>query len=426
MQTIIAGAGLTGLSCGYILKDAIVIEKQPYIGGLAHTFSHNGLRFDIGGHRFLTYKPSINRFVKNLLGNELRVINRRSKIFKDNKFLDYPPSYSIIFDFPVFKSLGILGSYLFRQCFPVREMSFKDKSINRFGGALYNFYFRGYTQKIWGIPCDQISTDWFEARLANLSLKDALKVAFSKRNHKIKPFSGRFLYPVFGIGMLAEKLAQGQRIELDSRLTAINYTGNQIRSVVINHEKEYPCHRLVSTIPINDFTNMLNPTHNVRSALSNLRYRDIICVFLILNIPRLTEWHWIYFPDEQIFGRLHEPKNWSEDLAKPDKTGICLEIFCNRTDKIWVEDDKDIVSEVIEDLPFKAKSSVMDYYVIRVKNAYPVYDLDYDKNLSVVREFLSGFKNLYIAGRTGTFRYINMDECIKEGLKLGTFLLIKE
>lgn len=422
MQTIIAGAGLTGLSCGYALKDATLIEEKPYIGGLAHTFNYNGFRFDIGGHRFLTYKPSINRFVKNLLGNELRVINRKSKIFKDNKFLDYPPSYSIIFDIPVFKSLGILGSYLFRQCFPVREMSFKDKSINRFGGALYNFYFRGYTQKIWGIPCDKISTDWFEARLSNISLKDALKVAFSKRNHKSKSFSGRFLYPAFGIGMLAEKLAKGLRIELNSKLTAINYRENQIRSVVINHGKEYPCDRLISTMPINDLANMLSPPRSVEGALSNLKYRDLICVFLILNVPRLTDWHWIYFPDKEIFGRFHEPKNWSQALANPDKTGICLEIFCNRTDEIWKKKDQSIVDKTMDDLPFKDKSSLADYYIVRIKDAYPVYDIDYGKNLGLVKEFLAGFKNLYIAGRTGGFRYINMDECVKEGLKLGRFL----
>lgn len=422
MQTIIIGAGLTGLSCGYIIKDATILEEQPYIGGLAHTFDFHGVRFDIGGHRFLTYKPSINKFVNDLLGKELKVVNRKSKIFKNGKFLNYPPNYTIIFNIPIIKSCGILGSYLFRKVFPLKEGSFKDKTINRFGDTLYNFYFRDYTQKIWGIPCDRISTDWFEARLYNISLKEAIKTILLKKNDKVKSFSDKFLYPTFGIGMLAEKLAYDQKIELNSRLTAINYTGNQISSVVINNEKEYPCDRFVSTIPINDLANMLNPPSNVRDALSNLRYRDLICVFIILGIPHLTNWHWIYFPDKQVFGRLHEPKNWSSTMAKPDKTGICLEIFCNRSDGVWSKTDKDIVTEVVDELPFGEKRAIIDYCVKRIKDAYPVYDIDYGKNVGVVKEFLAGFKNLYIAGRTGSFRYINMDDCIKEGLQLGRFL----
>jgi len=422
LKNIILGAGLTGLSAGYEAKDAVIYEKSDKIGGLARTEEFDGFRFDLGGHRFLTRKLHVEKFVKDLLKSDLLEVNRKSKIFSHHKLLDYPPSTSIFFHINPFELSIMLSAYLYRKTNPIQNMrSFKDKAINIFGDELYKYYFEKYTEKVWGIKCDEISKDWVEARLPQISLKRVIKHIIFKKQ-KSKSFSDAFLYPKYGIGMLCEKLSKDLNINLSSKVTSLKHTENKITSVIINDELEIPCEKIVSTIPINQLIHILKSPEKIINTANKLRYRNVICVFLAMNLPNLTNVHWIYFPDKEIFGRLHEPKNWSSHLSPSDKTGICLEIFCDETDKIWQMNDLEIATSCINDLYNFSKEKAVAHKVVKVGNAYPIYDLEYKKNLGIVKDYLSNFENLKLAGRTGNFNYLNMDDCIEEGFEAAGFL----
>jgi len=168
---------------------------------------------------------------------------------------------------------------------------------------------------------------------------------------------------------------------------------------------------------------LLAPPADVRKAAQNLKYRSLICVFLILNKRYHTENHWIYLQDARISGRLHEPKNWSPYMAPKDKTGVCVEIFCDKDDEVWKRTDLEIAHQVIRELPLLERFEVNDHFVVRVDSAYPVYDINYSQNLMTINNYLASYKNLFVLGRIGAFKYINMDMCIKDGLSLGHSIL---
>jgi len=416
MKNIILGAGITGLSAAYMLKDVVVYEKDAEIGGLAKTIRFDGFSFDLGGHRFFTGKEKIANFVKELMGDELLEVNRVSKIYKDGRFLDYPLSATVLLSNNPFRLLKILISYLIRKKKPLEEYSFREYIINHFGDELYSYYFQGYTEKILGISCGRISKEWANARIPNLSLKRVIKHALFK-NEAVKSFTDKFLYPRKGIGTICAKLAQGLNIELDSEVTGLNYSKDAITSVIVNG-REIECKNLISTIPLTSLIKMLKPPKSVTDAAERLSWRDLICIFLVVGRKKATSAHWIYFPGEEVFGRLHEPKNWSPLMAPVEKTGICLEIFCNKGDDFWKSSDEALIGMVKKSLVLFKDDEIEDYVIKRIENAYPIYRVDFQKNVSMIMDYLARYKNLYLAGRTGTFKYLNMDDCIEEGMKV--------
>ncbi len=423
-KDIIIGAGISGLACGYTLRDALVLEKEPFIGGLCRTVRVDGFRFDLGGHRFFTHHQHIDAFVRELLQETLLSVNRKSKIYRNNRFIDYPLKISVVFQLSPWNILWALCTYLFRKFSPRQEISFKDKAINRFGDHLYSLFFRDYTEKVWGIPCVSIDKSLVGIRLQNISLLRVVRDIF-KKDTKNKTLADTFVYPQHGIVQLAEALARGLDIRVNSEVTSLTCSENKIERVIVNHQDAYGCRNLISTMPLPQLVKFLNPPEEVATASRELKYRSLVLVFLILNRKKYTDNHWIYFPENQIFGRLHEPKNWSSDMSPQEKTGICMELFCDKDDEVWRMSDIDIAHQVIRDLPLLERFEMEDHFVERVEYAYPVYDLQHRKNLHTVKDYLARYKNLFLLGRTGAFRYDNIDVCLEEGLAMGEVLLAK-
>ncbi len=424
-KNIIIGAGLSGLSCGWALRNCILLEKETIIGGLARTFQFNDFSFDLGGHRFLTYNTSVERFIRNLLNCDILKINRKSQIYKNKKLIDYPLRFSLFLQLAPWEIASSFFSYIYRKIKPLEGLSFEDKAINNFGDHLYKLFFRDYTEKVWGLNCDNISSELVDIRLQNASLIRVIKRALIKDN-KIKSFADKFLYPIEGIGKISESLAKELDVRLNMETTGFIYSNNRIDKIVINNYQELPCKNLISTMPITKVVEFLNPPEDIRRAANNLKYRSLICIFLVLKKHNFSKNHWIYFPERQIFSRIHEPKNWSVCMSPKEKTGVCVEILCHKGDDIWHMADAEIAFRAIRDLPWVEESDVEDKFLVRVEYAYPVYDINYKINLDKIKKFLSSYKNLFLLGRIGSFKYINMDLCLEEGLNLGLSLKKQE
>jgi len=421
-KNVIIGAGISGLSCGWVLKDrAIILEKEPHIGGLAVTKEFGNFKFDLGGHRFFTYDASVENFFRRLLEGEILETQRKSKIYKDGKFIDYPLRTSVVFQLNPLDITLSFFTYIFRKIKPLKELSFQERSINRFGDHLYKLFFRDYTEKVWGISCNNISKELVDTRLQNISLMRVVKNAF-KKDMGVKSFVDKLVYPKDGIGKISEYLSKDLDIRLNSEITGLICRNGRIEKVIVNNSNEYACENLVSTMPITELIGLFNPPSDIKNAAQNLKYRSLICVFIVLNRRNYTPNHWIYIPGERIFGRIHEPKNWSSYMAPENKTGVCVEVFCNKDDDIWKMGNTEIAHQVIRTLPILKEFEAEDHCVIRVEYAYPIYDINYRINLEKLTAYLSSYKNLFLLGRVGTFKYINMDACIKEGLKLGELL----
>jgi protoporphyrinogen oxidase len=445
-MVIILGGGLSGLTVAYFLsraeRETIVFEAHNVVGGLARTVVKNGFRFDLGGHRFFTKKEKIEDFIKNLMRGELLVVPRKSKIYMSKKYFDYPlKPTNAIFGLGIPTTLKIVADYsierLRKVIRPRNNVSLEDWVVSNFGRTMFNIYFKTYSEKVWGINCNRISAEWVAQRIKGLSLATAIKNAFFRFSGKNLPtLADRFLYPTLGIGRISERLQEEinryNTIQTDTRIEKINHKDFRIESVVVKNcdgSHTVKGENFVSTIPITTLINSLDPKppEEVRRASSSLRYRDLVIATIMINRRNVTDQTWIYVPEKEIpFGRIHEPTNWSPKMAPEGKTLLVTEYFCFEGDQTWSSSDEeitDVTVHYLEEMGFIRKDEVIDSVIVRVPKAYPILDTEYKTHYNKILEYLQKFKNLYIAGRTGMFKYYNMDHAMESGIEVAERIL---
>ncbi len=444
---VILGGGLTGLSAGRVLAQSglpvDIFESDPTVGGISKTVVHNGYRFDLGGHRFFTKNRRIDRFVRDLMGDELVTVPRKSKIYLRGKYFDYPlKPLNAMFGFGVPTTVKILSDYAaerLRSLVKGRDpASLEDWVVGNFGRTMFDLYFKVYSEKVWGIDCSRISAAWVDQRVSGLSLSRAVKNALFKLNGKALPtLVDRFLYPALGIGRISDRLredieASGGRVSTHARVERIHHAGSRVRSIAVNshgHFRAVSGAEFISSIPVTKLVAMLDPAPpaDVMAAASRLRFRDLVVVAVMVNRKRVTDLTWLYVPEEHIpFGRIHEPTNWSGKMAPEGKTLMVMEYFCFQGDRIWTMDDgalSRLTVENLERLGLLSQDEVVDSVVARVPRAYPLFEIGHEGLLSTVSAYLSGFTNLHVAGRAGMFRYYNMDHAIESGMDAAESIL---
>jgi protoporphyrinogen oxidase len=439
-RVIILGAGLAGLSCGYELVrhglDVTLIEKENEVGGLAKSFQKGKFTYDLGPHRFHSEKTSLIEHIKEILDNEIVIKKRKSEIFLKNHYFEYPlRTANIIAKMPLPTLIKIFYDYFKTQvkirCKDSSDNSFEDWVTNRFGKTLYEIFFKEYTEKTWGLQCSEISSDYAAQRITLLNLWDAVIKSIFKTKNTPRTYVSQFYYPrEGGIGEIAkkyqEKIAQqGGKIFLGSHIKSIQVSDGGVQSVIFEskgtrHSENYDY--VCSTIPMTELTSLITPQddNEVKQACSELFFRSIVFVYLIINRPRLSDNHWIYIPERRFLSnRISEFKNFNEDSSPPRKTMICSEITCFCGDRIWNMNNERLVDRVTEDLVqlgLIGENEVEDYFIYKMEHAYPIYDLYYQEHLGVMRNFLNRFENLYYFGRNALFRYNNMDHSVEMGL----------
>jgi protoporphyrinogen oxidase len=480
---IIIGAGPAGLTAAIELQrrsgiKPILLEASQEIGGISRTVRYKGYRMDIGGHRFFSKSDRVMRWWLDLMpveagaspDGELRyqgrqremplsnsapdpqtedlvmlVRQRKSRIYFLRRFFDYPISLTAA----TFRNMGLVRtircsvSYMRSALLPQRkECSLEDFIINRFGKQLYLTFFKSYTEKVWGVPCHEISAEWGAQRIKGLSLKGVvthfLKKKFSsKRSGNIAQkktetsLIEKFLYPKFGPGQLWEHAADlvrtgGGEIHMGIHIDRIHVDGNRVVSVEGLNEAgaryTYAGDYFFSTMPVCDLIHAIStpvPSQVVEVA-EGLMYRDFITVGLLASKLAIAEKdgsplkdNWIYIQEpDVVVGRLQIFNNWSPWLlANPGKVWIGLEYFCNETDPIWKLSDEEMASFAIGEVSkigiLKAED-VEDAYVVHLPKTYPAYFGSYDR-FDVIREYTDRFENLFLVGRNGMHKYNNQD-----------------
>jgi protoporphyrinogen oxidase len=445
-EIIILGGGLAGLSAGHVLTNAgcrvRVFERDHTIGGLSKTIVKDGFRFDLGGHRFFTMDTVTESFVRDLMADELVTVSRSSKIFMRGNYFDYPlRPLNAIFGMGIPATAKIIADYgleSIKRLIKQRQiLSLEDWVVNNFGRSMFSLYFQQYSEKIWGIDCDRISAEWVAQRIKGLSLAKAIKNAFFKLSGKDLPtLADRFLYPRLGIGRIAERLAEEverrNQVVTGANVVRINHSGHTVENIVVENEhgrQIFGGEEFISSIPVTQLVRRLHPAPPpyVLDAASMLRFRDLVVVAIMLARERVTDQTWIYIPEQQIpFGRIHEPTNWSRTMAPAGKTLLVTEFFSFHGDAIWNERDERLASVAVDNLVLLGlieKRDVLDRVVVRVPNAYPLFEVGYRERCDVLFDYLGRFNNLHITGRSGMFRYYNMDVTIKSGLETAEKIL---
>ncbi|MGA3079789.1 MAG: NAD(P)/FAD-dependent oxidoreductase [Terracidiphilus sp.] len=482
-RAVIIGAGPAGLTAALELQRSteikpILLEASHEIGGISRTVRYKGNRMDIGGHRFFSKSDRVMRWWLDLMpveagtGEEgqlryqgqqrglpsssmapdpqtadrvMLVRTRKSRIYFLRRFFDYPISLTAA----TFRNMGLVRtvrcgvSYMRSALLPQREeRSLEDFIINRFGKQLYLTFFKSYTEKVWGVPCREISAEWGAQRIKGLSLKGVvthfLKKTFgSKQSGDIAQkktetsLIEKFLYPKFGPGQLWEHVAGlvrqgGGEIHFGVQIDHIHLNGNKVEFVEgLNDAGErvtYAGEYFFSTMPVRDLIRAISTPvpAEVSEVSEGLMYRDFITVGLLASKLSVTEKdggalkdNWIYIQEpDVIVGRLQIFNNWSSWLVgSPDKVWIGLEYFCNDTDPLWKLSDDEMakfaVGEVAKIGILKAED-VEDTHVVRVPKTYPAYFGSYGR-FNVIRDYLDSFENLFLVGRNGMHKYNNQD-----------------
>ena len=438
---VIIGGGPAGLTSSYELMKhsvkSVVLEKANKVGGISRTETYRGYRFDIGGHRFFTKVGEVQAVWKEILGDDFIQVPRLSRIYYDNKFYDYPLSlFKTLRNLGPIRSVLILISYLKAKARKwvnpnFEAETFEDWVTDCFGERLYRIFFKTYTEKVWGIPCNQIRADWAAQRIKNLSLKQAvINALFGSQN--AKSLIKKFDYPRLGPGMMWERCqeileANGTSVHLNTEVLKVSREGTRITKVLARQGDltlELTADQFINSMPITALVRRLDPLppDYVLEAARGLKYRDFLIVSLIINRDHLFPDNWLYIhsPEFQV-GRIQNFKNWSPAMV-PDvgKTCLGMEYFCSEGDTLWEMQNSQLIelaSQEIVKLKLGVKpGDVEDGCVIRQYKAYPVYDGEYRQHLQVLQDYISTFENLQTVGRNGMHRYNNQDHSMLTAL----------
>jgi protoporphyrinogen oxidase len=484
---VIIGAGPAGLTAAFELLERtaivpVVLEQSEYMGGISRTVNYKGNRIDIGGHRFFSKSNRVVEWWKRILPveggaegvqslvyhNQIRPIprhagapdpqtedrvmlvrERRSRIFYLRKFFEYPIrlSYDTIRKLGLWKTARIGLSYFRSVLRPIRpERTLEQFFINRFGRELYRTFFKSYTEKVWGVPCEKISAEWGAQRIKGLSIyktaAHALRKIFKSRSSDLAQRNvetsliERFLYPKYGPGQMWEQVARLIREKGGVILTGWKVKhldqdpSGRILAVHAHHEKTgqsrvFRGQYYFSTMPVQELIHDLRPPPpaGIRALADGLQYRDFLTVGLLCNRLKLHEVtaagqvairdNWIYIQEPDVLvGRLQIFNNWSPYMvADPAKTWIGLEYFCAKDDDLWRKSDGAMLAlakEELQRMGMVDPADVIDGTVIRMEKTYPAYFGTYQRFPELIA-WLNRFSNLFLIGRNGMHKYNNQD-----------------
>ena len=444
VDVAIIGAGPAGLTAAYLLTKAgytvSVVEKdERYVGGISRTVEHEGFRFDIGGHRFFSKSKEVVDLWNEILPDDFIQRPRMSRIYYEGKFYSYPlRAFEALFNLGIFRSTLCMMSYAKAKLMPNRNVrSFEDWTTNQFGWKLYSIFFKTYTEKVWGMPCDEMSADWAAQRIKGLSLGgavlDGLKrsLGLNKKpndGQEVKTLLETFRYPRLGPGMMWDAARDhvvngGNEVLMGhsfKQLSQDQGTGRWKLSSTRADGSNFvvDAKHVISSAPMRELAARIHPLPMTMPEASNLKYRDFLTVALMIKSEDLFPDNWIYIHDSKVkVGRVQNFRSWSPEMV-PDPSIACvgLEYFCFEGDGLWSSSDDDLVELAKKEMAILGlcnPDDVVGGAVVRQEKAYPVYDDEYAANVDAMRRELEArYPTLHMVGRNGMHRYNNQDHAM--------------
>lgn len=434
MKVAVIGAGPAGITAAYSLAKSNlqvdVYEASAEVGGLAKTMELWGQKVDIGPHRFFSTDKRVNALWLEVVGTDYQMVDRLTRIYYKNKFYSYP-----IKVFNVLKNLGLIQAGLcffsyMRECvYPTRQDgSFETWVQQRFGKKLFNIFFKTYTEKLWGVKCSELDSDFASQRIKKLSLYEAIKNALIKdKANKHKTLVEQFAYPLEGTGIVYKRMADfvkasGNNVYLNTPVFRVIDNGRKVIGIELEDGtfKEYDY--VISSMP---YTLMVSRLQNVppkiKSLANNLKYRNTIIVYLLVDSVTLFPDNWIYVHSDDLkMGRVTNFRNWTPGLYGSQlKSILAIEYWCNDEDTMWMSNNDDLVemamTEIVKTQLVKPET-IEKGYVHKIHKSYPVYKKGYKDSLNVIDDYIGSLENLSVIGRYGSFKYNNQDHSILMGL----------
>ena len=442
-KTIILGAGVTGLYLGKTLlqngeKSVLILEKNDYVGGLCSSFNidlnNEKYTLDYGPHKLFSLLPGIMEEFKSINGEDNLTVKKINSLFFLDKKFQFPIKPAELIKNINLKTtaagiaipLSLLKSIFIYNILRKKDDTFEDYLIKGFGKKAYNILFESYAWKVWADP-HILSKEIAEIRIPVPNIKDLLSKTVDKKSQTAVN-AKEFYYPKYGMQQLTGNIAHefkknNGKIHLKQNIISID---KKINKFIIRTNKEtYSCERLISTIPLSLLINLYKKsTPEIKQITSKLKFNDLTLIHLFFNQPQIIKDNWIFFPElEYSFNRISEQKSFSPYTIPKDKTILCAEITNPKLNSL---SDQELIDLAINDL-IKANiisnnNTIFHKRILRIKNIYPIYDLNYKENITQIIEFLDA-ENIITIGRYGLFNYNNSDHCLDMAQKCAEHLL---
>ena len=437
---VVVGGGPSGLAAAHEAighgASVSVHERLPVVGGLARTIAFEGSRFDIGPHRFFTKNDEVRQLFNGVLGNELVRVRRQTRILNAGTFFDYPLTpINAMFGIGVTQGLAIAGSYAVARMRALNAHdsieTFEDWIVDQFGRRLYEVFFKSYTEKVWGIPCNQISADWADQRIKGLNLPAAIRNALKRDcGTSIKTLADEFTYPRLGAGQVYEMMAtaiarQGGAVTTGVSISGFRRERNRVVAVLAESSSgsyEVAGSFFLASLPLTDLIEMMRPQAptEILHAARALRYRQHIGVNLVVEGNPFTD-NWIYVHSPEVaIARVANYRNFSRAMAGSDNLSpLTAEYFASPGDELSLASDATLIRRAVRELArigVLAPDQVRSGFVVRSANAYPVMQAGHQHYVATIRSWLDRFENLLPIGRAGMFKYNNQDHAMATGL----------
>lgn len=430
VKTAVLGGGLTGITLARLLheqgEDVVVLEQNVTIGGLCRSRSESGFTFDIGGsHIIFSRDTEVLSFMLSVLGENADRRKRNTKILYKDRYVKYPFENGL-YQLPDEDRFFCINEFV-KNLIAVEKgevpppTNFAEWITYTFGRGIAECYMLPYNQKIWNYPADRMSHHWVEGRIPRPPVEDIIKSAIGIETEGYV-HQAVFSYPIEG-GIEALVRAIAEPI-----LPAVR-TGFRVASIreedggfaISDGNEVIHADRLISTIPLqNLLPSLADVPAEVQAACDALRYNSLCSVFIGLagEVPDIS---WLYIPDPAtgLFNRISFPSNYSTKVAPPDHSSILAEITYNDGDAVSRMSDAEIIEHTVTSLVaagiIPSKDAVVYTGLERQKFAYVVYDIDYLRNIAIVREFCRE-RGINLVGRFSQFEYLNMDGCIRSAI----------
>jgi protoporphyrinogen oxidase len=437
MRVAVIGAGPAGITAAYELvkggAEVEVFEAGEHIGGLARSFKLWDQTVDLGPHRFFSNDLRVNKLWLEVVGKDYEMVDRLTRIYYKKRFFNYPlKPTNALWNMGLFNAAACMFSYFKEKVWPTyrpdENETFESWVVGRFGRKLFNMFFKSYSEKLWGIGCDQLDADFAAQRIKKFSMGEAIKSCLGIGKGKHKTLVDQFAFPREGTGVVYERMAQyvkdrGGEVHMKTPVRRVLHENKKVHGIELVDGTQKNFDYVVSTMPFTLLVKGLGDLPaDVQLGCESLKYRNTVLIYLNVKATGLFKDQWLYVHSPDLgTGRVTNFRNWVPELYGDSPNSIlALEYWCYDEDALWSEKDESLIERAKKEIRSTGLvpngAEIDKGHVVRIKRCYPVYATGYKKHLEPVVNFVSQFEGLIPIGRYGAFKYNNQDHSILMGL----------